>query len=479
MRVLEQRPADEAEPATDFSAKKIRGRFLENVDEDDEDRRRKLVLSRKDKKTLFSIIDNAEISKDEASPRLLENFDFFQSQLAESTTDLRTVCVGIGKLKVVEVGLTHGTDNPQKVFESMNSTGKQLSQSDLIRNFVLMDLEQSEQNMIFRRYWEPLEKIFEDRPEYEFDTFVRDYLTMKTEHIPNKAATFEAFRSYVLQRVGRTTVVETIEEVTQDLLRYGKYYSSIAFGTEEDVGLKEAFNELAALRATVSYPLLLSIYDDWQQGLVTYQDFVVLVRLVISYIVRRAVCGIPTNSLNKIFATIRNGVTHEGYIRQLSEKFAAFTNYQRFPDDEEFRQALVSFNLYDFRRRAYVLDKLENAGKKEQAVIDNYTIEHILPQNPNLSLAWQEDLGADWKEIQGKYLHTLGNLTLTGYNSEYSDRPFIEKRDMKDYGLRYSPLRLNRGLGELDHWNEAEINERAERLADLAVDIWGGPVIGD
>jgi predicted transport protein len=149
-------------------------------------------------------------------------------------------------------------------------------------------------------------------------------------------------------------------------------------------------------------------------------------------------------------------------------------SYRRFPDDDEFKRELQGRDLYNFRSRSYWLRRLENYGRKERVPVDEYTIEHIMPQNENLSAEWKAALGPEWERIQKTYLHTLGNLTLTGYNSEYSDRPFTGKRDMEG-GFAQSPLRLNQGLGVLETWDEEKMQERGRKLAEQAASVWTAP----
>lgn len=478
-KTLEENPGIEGDSVGEFSAKKIRSYYLLNpVEEEDSGKYHKLELSRKDRQTLFDIIDGNETPEASRSQQLIDNYEFFLGKLSDAAT-INTVCAGIKKLVVVDVNLTLGIDNPQKVFESMNSTGKKLSQTDLIRNFVLMDLPRPAQNRIFNTAWKPMEDLFEGETEDEFDSFVRRYLVMKTGSIPTKSAVYEAFRSYTLRERGTGSVENDTKEAVSDLYKYAKYYSAIAFGTEKDEDLRERFTELVALRATVSYPLILRCYDDWVSGTITKDMLLEIVGIVISYILRRAVCGIPTNSLDNTFAAVETNIKTADYLNSIEAKFLNLQSYQRFPDDEEFKRALVSFNLYDFHRKKYFLDKLENFGMKERTQTDGYTIEHIMPQNPNLSDEWKSELGNDWEQVHDKYLNTLGNLTLTGYNSEYSDRPFQEKRDMKNYGFRDSPIRLSAGLGQLDHWNAEEIEKRADMLANKAVKVWPMPVLSD
>lgn len=196
--------------------------------------------------------------------------------------------------------------------------------------------------------------------------------------------------------------------------------------------------------------------------------------MVESYVFRRSVCAIPTNSLNKTFASAGGALRKEAYLESLEAFFQGLASYKRFPVDAEFLGEFQRRDLYNFRARSYWLRKLENEGRKEPVGVGEYTIEHIMPQNPELSEQWRRSLGSDWKRVQETRLHTLGNLTLTGYNSEYSDRPFSEKRDIEG-GFRNSPLRLNQGLGQLEDWNEAAIIERGECLARLARSIWKAP----
>src|SRR5262249_16177207 len=191
-------------------------------------------------------------------------------------------------------------------------------------------------------------------------------------------------------------------------------------------------------------------------GLLPREDFAATVRLVEVYVFRRAICAIPTNSLNKTFSTFTKSLKKQDYLESIQAHLLGLPSYRRFPSDDEFRRDLQSRDLYNFPRRSYWLRRLENHDRKERVQVDEYTIEHILPQNENLSTAWKLSLGQEWERVRETWLHTLGNLTLTGYNSEYSDRPFAEERDMSG-GFKESPLKLNAGLGQLDQWNEDTI----------------------
>ena len=304
-----------------------------------------------------------------------------------------------------------------------------------------------------------------------FNGFMRHYLTLKTGDIPNVRAVYEAFKIYAHASMER---LEGLAQLVAEIHRYAGNYCAMALDKEPDKDLAQAFRDLRELRVNVAYPLLLELYNDYVQGLLTTRNFVHVVRLIEAYVFRRAVCSIPTNSLNKTFATFGRSVHKDRYLESIQAHFLTLLSYRRFPGDEEFKRELSTRDLYNFPRRSYWLRRLENHGRKERVPVDEYTIEHILPQNSNLSTEWREALGPECERVQETRLHTLGNLTLTAYNSEYSDRPFSEKRDMPG-GFKESPLRLNEGLGILTNWDEIAIRKRAERLADLAATVWKLP----
>lgn len=466
---LEAFPEGGREPWDGFSPKKIRNRYLLNGDEDGE-RQFKLILSQSDKDALIAVLQGVAPSADSVT-RVIENYSYFERKLGDPSLDLVAVCRGLDKLVVVDVKLERGVDNPQLVFEAMNSTGKKLSQADLIRNYVLMDLPPKRQERLYSAYWRPMELEFAAAQESQFDQFVRHYLTIKTGEIPRLDDIYDAFKDHA---VAFTKDDETIDSLVIELRHFAHRYCAMALGKETDPQLLRAFKDLDQIKADVVYPFLLEVYTDYELGTLTREDVLHIVDLVTSYIFRRAVCRIPTNSLNKTFAGFSSAVRKDRYLDSVRANFLSFKSYRRFPTDAEFAADLKTNDLYNFRRRSYFLRMLENYGRKERVTIEDYTIEHIIPQNENLSAEWRSALGDDWQELQANYLHTLGNLTLTGYNSEYSDHPFSKKRDMEG-GFRDSPLRLNKGLGQLETWNAGEIEERAERLADDALKIWSRP----
>jgi uncharacterized protein with ParB-like and HNH nuclease domain/predicted transport protein len=470
---LEQLPEEQREPTDGFSPKKIRNRYLLNNDEEG-DRQFKLILSQADRGALISIVQGISPDAD-ASTRVVTNFKYFREQLSRPDVDLAVVCRGLDKLVVVDVNLTRGVDNPQLVFEAMNSTGRKLSQADLIRNYVLMDQPSKEQEKLYTAYWRPMELEFSGAAESKFDEFVRHYLTVKTREIPRLDDIYDAFKDYASEFVAAE---QTVEQLVAELREYARRYCAMALGREQDLTLLRAFRDLNQIKADVVYPLLLEAYTDYELKTLSRDELHEIVLMVTSYVFRRAVCRVPTNSMNKTFGSFGDFLRKDRYISSVKAHFLSLRTYRAFPSDAEFRAALMTSDLYNFRRCSYFLRVLENFGRKEPVTVEEFTIEHILPQNENLSEGWKSALGENWQEIQQQYLHTLGNLTLTGYNSEYSDHPFLKKRDMEG-GFADSPLRLNKGLGQLNTWTVSEIQARAERLADDALKVWTRPQVSD
>ncbi|WP_422936271.1 GmrSD restriction endonuclease domain-containing protein [Sinomonas sp. P47F7] len=460
----------EGEPIDGFSALKIRHYFLQNPLESG-DRGHKLLLTQNDRTSLLALVRQQPLP-DQSSIRVRENFEFFDQMVEKLGSGLYALCRGLLKLMIVDVSLSRGQDNPQLIFESMNSTGRELSQADLIRNYVLMGLDPEHQTRLYEAHWRPMEVRFgQESYGTHFDRFMRDYLTIKSSEIPNVRAVYEAFKEYA----ARKPVAEAgVDALVEDIERFANYYCAMALGREPDRRLAEAFQDLRELRVDVAYPFLLEVYARYDEERLSRDDFLSIVRLVEAYVFRRSVCAIPTNSLNKTFATFTRGLDDDSYFESVQAAFQLLPSYRRFPNDDEFRREFESRDIYNFRSRSYWLRRFENDGRKERVPVDEYTIEHIMPQNNDLPAAWRNEIGPDWERVHKTKLHTLGNLTLTGYNSEYSDNPFAEKRDMPG-GFRESPLRLNAGLGTTARWDEEAIDRRAAKLSETATGIWRAP----
>lgn len=453
-----------------ISPKQLSNYYLFNADEEGE-RRYKQLLTRHDKETLFQLLERKEPA--EASHRLVENYAFFEAKLRRA--DLGVVFTGIKKLMVVDIALDPNHDNPQLIFDSLNTAGLVLSQSDRIRNYVLMGQVIEFQKRIYEESWFPMEQRFVGASDSkEFDWFIQYYLRLKTGQISliNRSI-YETFKAHVAGK----EAPDALEPIVAEIARHSQHYANIVLLKEEEPELRARYQDIIELGLRGSpIPFLLGVYDDYAQGQIGTAEHIEILRLVESYVFRQAICGIPTNSLHMIFAALMKEVDKSNYLQSVKTAFLRLSTNERrrYPNDSEFRQKLMVGNVYDSQRCAYLLRKLENYGRKEPVDVSEYSIEHVMPQT--LSEAWETELGENFQETHETYLHTLGNLTLTGYNPELSNRSFSEKQDMEG-GFRDSPLRLNRSLAQAEKWDEEAIRERAAELAEKALQIWVYPEV--
>ncbi len=442
----------------------IENHYLINSDKDG-DKKFRLILSDSDKDTLLSLIDKDRRKPSEPSSKIVENFKLFE-ELVSNTNKLETIFKGLEKLMIVYIALKKEKYDPQLIFESMNSKGMELTQTDLIRNYIVMETEIEKREGFYNKYWRAMEEDFKQN-ETLFNQFVRHYLTIKTREIPNIKKVYVAFKDYQ-QKEGIG-----IEDLLKDLQKYCGYFCRIVFKKEADKDLNKALGFLVDLKMDVVYPLLLELYSDYSDGVLSKADFIPIIALIESYICRRAVCNLGTNSLNKVFPSFTKHIQKNEYFKSLKAHFGYLTEKQRFPNNDEFKNSFITIDFYKFKKNKYFFERLENFDTKEPVNTQKCTIEHIMPQELTAE-EWEKDLGENFKEIHDKYLHTIGNLTLTGYNPEYSNNSFQEKRDMEK-GFKDSPLRLNQSLRDLESFGEEEIKKRANDLADLALKIWTYP----
>lgn len=457
---------------------KIKNQFLYNSDEIDEDRY-KLLLNVQDKETYIKLIDNTIFTVNKPATNIIKCYEFFYERIEDFIKQhgqIDEIYAGIFKLSLVSISLDKDSDNPQMIFESMNSTGKDLSQTDLLRNYLLMDLTPEKQTRLYKTYWKPMEELFgEDiykNDVNKFDYFIRDFLTLKSDtgHICKINNVYENFKRYYLDNNCEKFAV------LKDLFTYAKYYACIDLLQENDDELKLYWQEFKKLDSHVVYPFLLKLYDDYSCQILIKEDFKKILQVVISYLWRRAICEIPTNSLSKTFATLYQAVDKEDYVNSVIKAFVFKSSYKRFPSDYEVREKLQTKDIYHFRLRKYLLEALENYYHKEPIDLNtaNYTIEHIMPQNIEHNLSWQQMLGENWQEVHSLYLHTLGNLTITGYNAEMSNKSFVEKVNGES-GFKHSHLKLNESIVQCDVWNKKAIQRRTNILTDIILKIWKYP----
>ena len=378
-------------------------------------------------------------------------------------------------LEIIDIELEpqHG-DNPQLIFESLNSTGLDLTESDKIRNYVLMNLSPDVQEAYYDRYWNKIEKCSCN----ELDGFIRNYLTIKQGVIPTLKGIYPAFKSF-------TKTKGDIESVLQDMQVYAFAYKDIVTFNVGDDDANEVAQRLDLLDMTVAYPFLMAFLAYAKETGVEGAEIYKVFSCVETYIFRRLMCGWPTNALNKIFATLHDSVLKNKKKEDTYSSVMVFLLESRklsgaFPKDDEFIIGFTTKNIYSMqaKNKEYVFERLENGSSKEKNdVVGNIekgilTIEHIMPQT--LSSAWKQALGSEWEVIQEKWLHTISNLTLSAYNSTYSNRPFEEKKTMKN-GFLESGIRLNHYISQFEKWGEEELELRKAKLSEMALEIWSYP----
>jgi predicted transport protein len=445
------------------TAKRIDAYFLKNEQEEN-DRRYKLVLRRKDQDTLRALIDGGAIPKD-GSEKLKDNYELFRSLVLQERPDV--VYKGLGRLMVVDVKLD-ATDNPQLVFESLNSTGVDLGQSDLIRNFILMRLPEREQNRLYETVWSKIESLFHGF-DNKFDSFARDFIALYTRAAKQEKSNniYSAFRD-VFEEMVRDA--GGLDAFLSRMHRFATYYAAFSLG----VGSPERLSTpLVNLRTLVDAPaiLVMQLFDYYHSKTLSLDDFQQALSLIESYVLRRSVCDGQSRNYWQVFADIAYDVDHTQPLRSLRGTLATQHESYAFPSDDEFKTKLVERDLYSMRNCFHILAQLENHGSKERTDTSSLEIEHVMPQNPRLNADWREMLGPDWKEIQRTWLHRLGNLTLTGYNSKYSDRSFSEKKTIA-HGFSESAVRLNRYVRDQDKWTESEMRNRGRVLGKRALEVW-------
>ena len=450
------------------TAERIDAYYLKNTLESGQ-RQFKLVLRRRDNDTLQALVSGKGIPEiqGEQSQSIVEAYEFYRAALRNPSCDPELVYRGIACLNIVDVTLDRATDNPQLVFESMNSTGVDLRQSDLVRNYLLMGLDETEQTRLYDQYWGKIETHFRTS-ESSLDWFLRDYMALK-QNLTQTIRLDRVYAEFKLFRISDTA--EPVEELLAEMVRYARRYASfLGIAPMKYPWLADAMSQMRSLNTTQGL-LVMRLYEFHHRNLLSPDEFIEAVRLIESYLLRRAILGLQTKAYWSVFARVGLQLNHESVFESLQVAFARLRGNNRFPNDEEFKRGLKEHDLYGLRVCKHILDRLENSGYHEPSPVHSYSIEHIMPQAISNVAEWQEMLGPHWQETHETYLHRLGNLTLTAYNSSYSNRPFEEKKSLEG-GFRQSAVRLNLDVRDESTWTARQIIGRGERLADLALQIW-------
>jgi uncharacterized protein with ParB-like and HNH nuclease domain len=409
--------------------------------------------------------------------KLIDNFNYFKGRITEENYQI--ILKGLSKLMFVEVSLDREKDDPQRIFESLNSTGLELAQADLIRNYILMGLNRRDQNIIYQNYWEVIEKLAKDETLNisRVSDFIRDYLTLENNNIPNKGKVYLEFKAKY-----PTSTLEALETHLSGLKSLVKHYNKLINPkNESDKEIRLQLEYINRLEINVAFPFLIKVYDDYYNSIIDKEIFLAVLDLVQSFTWRRFILGLPTNALNKIFMSLYDKVEHSNYLLSIQKSLLQRTGIQRFPKNAEVIDALKVKDVYNIKskNRTYLLERLENFENREPVLIDSnqdITIEHIFPQNPEPK--WKIELGNDeFNFIKENFLNTIGNLTLSGNNGKLGNKSFLDKRDLQEAGYKDSRLWLNKYLTVLDKWDKVEIERRFDLIAERFLRIWAIPNI--
>lgn len=404
------------------------------------------------------------------------NYNYFYDRIQRNEVSIDQLFDAICRLEIINIQLNPVEDNPQLIFESLNSTGLALSEGDKIRNFILMGLPTKQQEVFYEKYWNRIEEC----TAYDVSSYIRDYLSVKQGTIPQISRVYQTFKVYVEEHN-----IET-EALLSDLLKYAKFYQILRIGNTANIALNTCIYRLNRLETAVTRPFFLEVLRLNAENVLTLDEVTQIFQITENYIFRRLICDLPTNALNKIFLMLHKEIMrYDGSREQYFEKFkfAMLSKKERarFPNDEEFMVAFAMKPIYlmNSKNKQYLFERLENYGTSEDKAVwehidrGEYTIEHIMPQHP--TPAWIEALGDDHVAIHETWLHRIANLTLTAYNSKYSNSTFMEKRDMPN-GFCDSGIRMNQRIAQKDSWGLSELEERNAELQQRALEIWASPV---
>ena len=402
------------------------------------------------------------------------NYKYFCSRIIKEEITIDDLYTAITKLEIINISLSND-DNPQLIFESLNSTGLALSEGDKIRNYILMGLPTKEQNIYYEKYWNKIEIC----TNYGVSLFVRDYLSVKQQAIPSMNKVYFVFKAYV-----EDNSIET-EILLQDLLEYAKRYEILLKGSTNDKELNACIYRLNRLETTVTRPFFLEVLRLNESNNISLDDVKRIFIYTENYLFRRTICDLPTNALNKIFLILNREIhkyedNDDNYVEKFKYAMLSKTETGRFPRNDEFIENFSTRQVYSMnaKNKLYILERIENYGTIEDKDVYHhcdegvYSIEHIMPQH--LTPAWVSELGPDYDEIHEIWLHRLANLTLTGYNSKYSNSSFLDKRDMEN-GFIQSGLRMNMWIAKQEKWTIKELEDRNSYLMEKALKIWDLP----
>ena len=405
------------------------------------------------------------------------NYEYFYNRICAKEITPDELVDAINRLQIIDISLKSGEDDPQLIFESINSTGIGLTEADKVRNYVLMGLKPEEQEYYYEEYWNIIETNTAKQSNNDAITyFIRNYLTIKTNKIPSLGKVYATFKSFIKD------YALNVLDVLKDMKEYSDYFATITLANTGIFEVDLSLRRINRLELTVVYPYLLEVFRLYHYGELTDVQLIKVINLVEVYVGRRIICNYPTNAMNKVFATLHydcnrlKGNDHGDYFERLAYILFNKQGVASMPDDIEMRNSIETWEFYNmqFKNKIYILEKLENGDSKEHInIYDNemISIEHIMPQNLS---KWKSYLGVNAEGIHSKWLHKLANLTLTAYNSKYSDSSFEEKKNMEN-GFIDSGFKLNKFIASQEEWKEPQLIKRQELLIKECIDTWKLP----
>lgn len=437
-----------------------------------QEKRIKLKPVKNDSKAFGKLFDDS--SEHIQKSNLTVNYNYFYDRIQRNEVGVDELFDAICRLEIISIQLNQD-DNPQLIFESLNSTGLALSEGDKIRNFILMGLPSKQQETYYEKYWNRIEEC----TGYDVSAFIRDYLSVKQSAIPQINRVYYSFKVYVEEKG-----IDT-EALLAEMLKYAKYYHVLFAGGTSSEKLNACIYRLNRLETAVIRPFFLEVLRMNDEGHLTLDEVTQIFQISENYVFRRLICDLPTNALNKIYLLLHKEIIrYDGSAELYFEKFKyamlSKKDRIRFPDDTEFTAAFAAKPMYlmNSKNKHYLFERLENFGTAEDKAVwehidrGDYSIEHIMPQH--LTPAWVEALGENYEKIHETWLHRIANLTLTAYNSKYSNNPFVEKRDMQN-GFKDSGIRMNQRIAQKETWGLVELEERSLLMQQRALEIWSTP----
>lgn len=412
----------------------------------------------------FTLLLEDKIDEMDEDTHIYHNFMLCKERFerwAERGINPSQVLGALTNLEIVEIVLTKGEDDPQVIFESINSTGLELSNADLIRNYLLMNAD--DQEKLYENYWLYIEKTLRNKMDYSnLDAFFMQYIVYKTSKPVNSRQLYNSFVK-LFKDSGYSQ-----ESILKELRYYAEIFGAFVYGSAKySERINRLLYRLRVLNQTTCYPFLLHVFDDYHQGVIDEETVENILQFILAYLLRRMVCGVPSNTLRGLFTYLYNRIfkvasNKQKYYETLNKFLFTVSSKDVIPSAGEFERALQKANIYGNNALCrFLLLDIENGDGKEILQAENLTIEHIMPQT----------LSADWSHIRPEdheeYLHTLGNLSVTGYNSELSNKSFAEKQDIIRENSK--AVILNSDVLDKESWNIATIQARAKRLARIVM----------